>query len=73
MAVSFMEVAFGRAQASFCGSGHHFSIRAAGMLVGLILGGVVFQVGGYPAPGVSTSALTFVTLLLTLKLEFGRA
>ena len=27
----------------------------------------LFQVGGYPAPGVATSALTFVTVLLTLK------
>ena len=43
------------------------TIRAAGMLVGPKLGGVLFQVGGNPAPGVSTSVLTFVTMLLTLK------
>jgi len=43
-----------------------FSVRAAGMLVGPILGGVLFQVGGYPAPGVATSVLIFVTGLLTL-------
>ena len=37
-----------------------FTIRAAGMLVGQILGGDLFQVRGYPAPGVTTSALPFV-------------
>ena len=45
-----------------------FSVRAAGMLVGLMLCGVLFQVGGYPAPGVPTSVLIFVTGLLTLIL-----
>ena len=43
-----------------------FTSRAAGVLVGPILG-VLLQVGSYPAPGVFTSALTFVTMLLALK------
>jgi len=74
VAMSFVEVASSSVGLRSAGPkrisealGIIFTIRAAGMLVGPILGGVLFQVGGYPAPGVATSAFTFVTMLLTLK------
>lgn len=43
-----------------------FVIRAAGMLVGPILGGVLFQFGGYPAPGLVIAVLIVLVALLTL-------
>ena len=48
--------------------GYYYSANAAGRLIGTVLSGVLYTIGGFPAALVGTAVFLIVTLLVSLRL-----